>query len=89
MTKVIQETKEHLKRIFPQSKDVEISVKRDVDGKFVSKIHVRTTSRILHAMKSDPNFRKSLNRTFHAILSQVQKIRDRRKKNLHKVPKIA
>lgn len=89
MTKVIQETKEHLKRIFPQTKDVDIRVKRDRDGKFVSKIHVRTTSRILHAMKSDPNFRRSLDKTFHAIIHQVEKIRDRRKKHLHKQPGIA
>lgn len=80
MTKVIQDTKEHIRRIFPQSKDVDIRVSRDADGKFISKIHLRTSSRILHAMKSDPNFRKSLNKTFHAILSQIHRIKDRRKK---------
>lgn len=79
MTKVIQETKEHIKRIFPQTKDLDIKVQRDADGNFVSKIHLRTTSRILHAMKTDPNFRKSLNKTFHAILSQVKKVKARRK----------
>jgi ribosome-associated translation inhibitor RaiA len=79
MTKVIQETKEHIKRIFPQAKDVEVRVKKDA-GKFVSKIHLRTSSCILHAMKADPNFRRSLSKTYHAILSQVQRFKDRRKK---------
>ena len=75
MTKVIQDTKEHIKRIYPQTKDVDIQVTQDGHGKFVSKIHLRTSSRILHAMKSDPSFRKSLDKTFHAILSQIQRIR--------------
>lgn len=79
MTKVIQETKEHIKRIFPRAKDVEVRVKKDA-GRFVSKIHIRTTSRILHAMKTDPNFRKSLEKSFHAIVSQVQRLKDRQKK---------
>lgn len=79
MTKVFQETKDHIKRIFPQARDVEVRVERDA-GKFVSKIHLRTSSRILHAVKSDPNFRRSLNKTFRAIVSQVARIRDRRKK---------
>lgn len=89
MTKVIQETKEHIKRIFPQTRDVDIRVKRDVDGKFVSKIHLRTTSRILHAMKTDPNFRKSLNKTFHAIMTQIRRIKEQRKKKPRKVPELA
>ena len=89
MTKVIEDTKEHIKRIFPQTKDVEVKVSRDVDGKFVSKIHLRTTSRILHAMKADPNFRKSLNKTFHAIMNQIQKIKEQRRKKPKKMPELA
>jgi len=85
MTKVIQETKEHIKRIFPETRDIDVKVQRDARGKFISTIHLRTTSRILHAMKTDPNFRKSLSKTYHAILSQVHRIKDKRKKKLHEL----
>ena len=80
MTKVIQETKEHIKRIFPQTQDVDIKVTSDGHGQYVSKIHLRTSSRVLHAMKSDPSFRRSLDKTFHAIQTQIQRIKDKRRK---------
>lgn len=85
MTNVIQETEKHIKRIFPQTQDLDIKVTKDGHGKFVSKIHLRTSSRILHAMKSDPSLRRSLDKTFHAILSQVKRIKDKRKKKLHEL----
>jgi ribosome-associated translation inhibitor RaiA len=80
MNALISETKDHIKKLIPRSKDVEIKVDRDEKGNFISKIHVRAKKKIFHAAKKDTCLSRSLDKSYHAILHQVHRMKDRMKK---------
>lgn len=75
MRNVFETTREHIKRIFPGTEDVEIKVRKDPQGNFISRIHVRGKKGVLHAQKSADNLRKSLDRSYLAIRKQVERLR--------------
>lgn len=75
MSEVILETKEHIKRVFPRTDDIGIKIDRDADGGFITKIHVKAKKQIFHAVKKDSNFKRSLRKSYQAIIHQIQKMK--------------
>ena len=75
---IIQNTQEHLKKIYPWVKDVKIKVHRLRKGEFISKIDVRTPWKSLHAEKIHSSVMGSLEKTCEAIERQMEKIKTRR-----------
>ena len=73
--KLIDRTKEHIKKLYPFSKDVNVHFEREADGSFVSKIHVVTKDHVFHATKRDASLRKSLDKSYHAIRTQLGKLK--------------
>ena len=77
---VIDETKEHIHRLFPNATNIDVKIKKDELGHFQSQIMVRVPNhKELVAHKKDPLLKKSLDKTFQAIVSQISKIKNKSK----------
>ena len=80
MIKKIEKTKKHIKRILPKSQAVDIDIKRNQTGNFVSKIHVKTPQKVMHAQKTDPSFMGSLDKSYQAIVRQIHKYKTKKQR---------
>ncbi|MCB9092468.1 MAG: HPF/RaiA family ribosome-associated protein [Halobacteriovoraceae bacterium] len=79
---LIEQTRSHIEKIYPWARDVSITVDEDGHGVFNAKIIVTSNRGDLIAKKHDSNFQKSLDKSYHAIVRQIHKIKaknDRRK----------
>lgn len=80
MSLVVELAKEHIAKMDPNVQEVDVRMERSPEGEFVAKIHVRLKDRVLHAVKKSASYRESLDRSCHAILKQMQKIKAKRLK---------
>lgn len=85
MNHFILETKSQIREFYPHLQDVDVRIERDPLGLYISKIHVRAKGKVFHAQKRDPNYRRSLEKCREAIQSQIQKMRDKRLKDRHRI----
>ena len=74
----INKVQNHIYRVFPHAKNVEIKVKKLSDGNYKSliKVHV-PRKKTLFAQKIDEEFSKSLEKSHLAIIRQVHKLKSR------------
>jgi ribosomal subunit interface protein len=77
MTELITTTKNHLKRIFPDAKDISIRLERDHE-KYLSKIHVQVPGKVIHAEKKAETVWEAIDSSCQAVLKQVEKFRTKR-----------
>lgn len=80
MSKLVEQVKENIRRMDPNIQSVKVKVERSPEGEFVSKFHVHSRHGVLHAVKKAASYRKSVDRSFHAIIKQIQKIKAKRLK---------
>lgn len=79
MSNIIVETKNHILKINPDISDVKISVDKGPGGQFISKIHLRSKAGILHAVKKATSYKESIDRSYHAIIKQMEKLKEKKK----------
>ena len=82
MSHIIEDTRNHIRKIHPQTDSVDIQIRKDRKGLFQSKIHIRTRLGVIHASKCGETYRECLDRSFHAILKQIERIKMKRKSKL-------
>lgn len=83
MSELISSTKNNLKRIVPNAKDILIKVQRDHEL-YLSKIHVHVPGKVLHAEKKAETVWEAIDSSYQAVLKQFEKIKTkRRSKNKH------
>lgn len=87
MNSYLKKTKEKLFRIFPFAKDVIIETKKNPLGEFETKIELIAPQHInFIAKKKEANYKKSVDRSYQAILRQIHKNKSRRKRSRHENP---
>ncbi len=81
---IISGTCDNIRRIFPESKYVEIKVNKD-QGKYESLIMVKAPKKRLLAKKSAKNYKASIDKSYEAIVRQIHKVKAKEdKKRLSK-----
>ena len=85
MTELITSTKNHLKQIIPNAKDIFIKVERDHES-YRSKIHIQIPGAVLHAEKLAESPLDALDSSYHAVMKQIEKIKT--KKNVKRKLKL-
>ncbi len=73
--------REQILKMAPYANEVDIKVDEDKDGEYEStiKVHIPPKKSLI-AIKKDECFRSSLEKSRQAILKQVKKIKEKRKK---------
>jgi len=71
---LIQRAVEHLTKIAPVVKDVQVQIRKTSHGLFEATIKVFTKRKKIIAQKQDFSFSKSLQRAINAIEKQLQKM---------------
>lgn len=77
MTDVVSSTRESLKRLVPNAKNIIVKVQRDHD-RFRSKIHVKVPGRVLHSVKEGETAMRAIDESYHAVLKQFEKMKNKR-----------
>ncbi|MBL7664386.1 MAG: HPF/RaiA family ribosome-associated protein [Bacteriovoracaceae bacterium] len=77
----INAVKEHIHRIYPEAKKIDVQVRRSPKGDFSAQIKVSSPSHFLLAKKSDESYGHSLERAFDAISKQIARVKNKRTKN--------
>lgn len=84
---LIEQTKENIERVFPRSNEVKIESYKDKQNFFQTKIEVLSSQGTLIAHKEDESFKKSLDKSYKAIVRQIHKIKTKDDHHHHKVEK--
>lgn len=77
MSELIAYTKNHLKQIIPNAKDIFIKVQRDHEL-YRSKIHITIPGTVFHADKKADSPMHALDSSYQAVLKQVEKFKTKR-----------
>lgn len=81
MKSIVDQTRRHLQRLLPGSQQISIKVDRDREKNFITRIHVQTPRKQLHACKIGPDLHSSLDRASQALRRQIERLKTRRRKS--------
>jgi ribosomal subunit interface protein len=77
MSELIAYTKNHLKQIIPNAKDIFIKIERDHEL-YRSKIHIKIPGTVIHADKKADSPMSALDSSYQAVLKQIEKFKTKR-----------
>jgi len=84
---LVNEIKEKLYSFFPHTQKIEIKIHKDENRLYDSSIQVQIPGgKGLYAHKKDVNMKRSLNRSSHAIIRQLDRLKTRWDKRHHYAP---
>lgn len=77
MTDLISSTKDTLKKILPNARNVFVKVERD-HGLFLSKIHVHVPGSVFHVQKKAETISDAIESSYKAIIKKIDKLKTKR-----------
>jgi len=72
---LINLTKENIYHFYPKVIHIDIAIKRLPNRGYESRIALRTKSESFFALKKNSGYRKSLEKSYHAIMKQLEKVK--------------
>ncbi len=83
----INKMKDHIYRIFPHAKHIDVRVDQTPEKKFKTFVRVSVPQRTdLIALKTDQDLRKSLEKSQNAIMRQIRKIKAKQNPTHQRLP---
>lgn len=80
--KYLRKTFKKIRKIYPKANNIDINVKTLPDGTFSTNLEVKTSNKNLFASKIDNSYVKSVEKSYDAIVKQIEKIK---RKNVKRV----
>ena len=76
----VEKTVKKIKKLFPNAEDINVAIRLDEKGKFITKIGIKMYRKTFHATKIGDNLEEGLQKTFRAMRKQLAKFNNKTKK---------
>jgi ribosome-associated translation inhibitor RaiA len=73
--RLINLTKENIYHLYPRVTSIDINIKRLENKRYKCNITLKTKNESFFAGKEDQSYRKSLDKSYHAITKQLEKVK--------------
>ena len=79
-SKLVGVTKDHIRKVFPQARSIDLRLRKDSSGHYLSQIKVDAGQGHFFASKRSKSFKKSLDKAYQALYKQMDKYKRKSKR---------